>query len=89
LIFGNSDSPTHYEVIDLTGRILDSGTIYPWTVALGTTATVEITSESNSHLPTVWGSPLHLPLPRYFGGLLLVRISTPKTNIVYKYLNYP
>ena len=138
LLFGDVDTPACYEIIDLSGRILDSGPINSFTITPVPSASGEFNSktmakmsspkmlvaiktypfvndissinrtrdipmnppavENNTSSPYTKGdsllprsqmNPLHLPLPRQQHGLLMVRISTRKSNIVYKFLNNP
>lgn len=138
LLFGDVDTPACYEIIDLSGRILDSGPINSFTITPVPSASGEFNSETmakmsspkilvaiktypfvndissinrtrhipmnppavenntsspftkgDSLLPRSQMNPLHLPLPRQQHGLLMVRISTRKSNIVYKFLNNP
>jgi hypothetical protein len=85
LILGELDSPARYEIIDLSGKIIDSGTINSSLNSSQSSFSNTFDSEAISQVTIV--NSLHLPFPHHHRGLYMVRITSPKTNIVYKFLN--
>lgn len=102
LILGELDSPARYEIIDLSGRIIASGTIATWSsdsfpnssqssvsraINSGRISYKSIVSTTPSPPTILPDYPIRLLLPRHHKGLFLVRITSQETNIVYKFLN--